>query len=74
MTAHTLTCEHCESEIDVAKDPHCVVYDPSGTTDVICEECRERAFDRWMSFVEDWPPSLIEQQREAYRIKRGWRA
>ena len=43
----TLTCEHCDSEIDVALDPKCVVYDPSGATDVICAECRKRSYDRW---------------------------
>ena len=72
----TLTCEHCESEIDVAADPGCVVYDPSGATDVMCENCRERAYDRWQedAMAGDGPPSLVEQQRQAYRIKRGWRA
>jgi len=71
----TLTCDHCESEIDVKKDPKCVVYDPSGATDVICESCRERAWERWQedAMAGDGPPSLIEQ-RQAYRIKRGWRA
>ena len=58
MTA--LTCEHCESEIDFAKDPRCVIYDPSGATDVMCEACRERAHN--------------EKMLEAYPIKRGWRA
>ena len=72
----TLTCDHCESEIEVEKDPRCVVYDPSGATDVICEACRERAWDRWQesTLAGEEPPSLIEQQREAYMIKRGWRA
>jgi hypothetical protein len=74
MTAPTLTCEHCDSEIDAAKDPRCVVYDPSGSTDVICEGCRERAFDRWQESIAagDGPPSFLDQQREAYRIKRGF--
>ena len=47
MTTPTLTCDTCESEIDVAKDPRCVVYDPSGATDVKCAECRERSFWSW---------------------------
>ena len=59
----TLTCEHCESEIDVAKDPKCVVYDPSGATDVICEGCRAYA----------WEATMLGLQHD-YRIKRGWRA
>jgi hypothetical protein len=75
MTTPTLNCDHCESEIDVALDPRCVVYDPSGATDVICENCREGAYLRWLENVMDGgAPSLIEQQRKAYRIKRGWSA
>ena len=58
----TLTCDHCESEIDVAKDPRCVVYDPSGSTEVICEACRVLICER------------RKRTSEAYRIKRGWRA
>jgi hypothetical protein len=54
----TLTCEHCESEIDVAKDPRCVVYDPSGGTDVKCAECRKREWERWQaSDQESWEPT-----------------
>jgi hypothetical protein len=72
MTTPTLTCEHCESEIDVAKDPRAVVYDPSGATDIYCADCRERDFFRWL---EDLPVSMGEKLREAYMInKRGWRA
>ena len=59
----TLTCEHCESEIDVAKDPNCVVYGPSGSTEVNCESCRDFIYEQWKM-----------RGREAYRIKRGWRA
>lgn len=69
MTA--ITCEHCESEIDVASDPRCVVYDPSGATDVICEICRELAQSL---MAKEWPADLTQELREAYRIKRGWRA
>lgn len=76
MTTPTLTCDHCESEIDVEKDPRCVVYDPSGATDVICEACRERAWERFEEerMAGEGPPSFEEQQRAAYRIKRGWSA
>jgi fermentation-respiration switch protein FrsA (DUF1100 family) len=76
MTTPTLTCDTCESEIDVATDPRCVVYDPSGATDVICEACRERAWDRWQesTLAGEWPPSDLDRLREAYRVKRGWRA
>jgi hypothetical protein len=40
----TLTCDDCESEIDVAKDPRCLVVSVTGHTDVMCEACRERAW------------------------------
>jgi hypothetical protein len=60
-----ITCQHCDADIDVAKDPRCVVYDPSGSTDVICEGCREQQRAR----AVDWPPNL-----NAQLIKRGWRA
>ena len=73
----TLTCDHCEAEIDVALDPRCVVYDPSGATDVICEACRERAWRRWeestLAVKRDRPYGITERFREAYRIKREWR-
>jgi hypothetical protein len=52
MTTPTLTCDHCESEIDFAKDPRCVVYDPSGATDVICDSCRQIAWEQWRSHGE----------------------
>jgi hypothetical protein len=41
-------CDDCESEIDTAKDKHCVVEDPWGkpTGDVLCENCREKRWDR----------------------------
>jgi len=42
----TITCEHCDSEIDVAKDPKCI---QDGGLDVICADCRKRAHDIWLS-------------------------
>ena len=69
----TLTCEHCDSEIDVKKDPKCVVYDPSGATDVKCERCRELAWKQWRErTLAEWSASEVAQLHEAYRIKRGW--
>jgi len=72
----TITCDHCESEIDVEKDPRCVIYEPSGHTEVWCEACRERAYDRWNERIMagEGGLSITEQQRQAHRIKRGWRA
>lgn len=81
MTAPTLTCEHCESEIDVEADPRCI---QDGGMDVMCEGCRERA---WRSVVLPCGPAgggdlnlpmtapePIAAHREACRIKRGWQA
>ena len=45
MITPTLTCEHCESEIDVAKDPHCI---QNGGMDVICAACRQREYEKWL--------------------------
>jgi hypothetical protein len=65
MTAPTLTCDYCESEIDVAKDPRCVVYSPSsGATAVICAECQERSFAQ----------AGCGDLNEPFRIKRRWQA
>ena len=47
MTPPTLTCENCESEIDVAKDPRCVMASVTGHANVMCESCRQLAYDRW---------------------------
>ncbi len=68
---HTLTCDHCDFEIDVNADPRCVVYDPSGATDVICEACRKFIFERWQESAlgSDLAPSNAK-----IRIKRGWQA
>ena len=60
----TLTCEHCESEIDVEKDPGCI---QDGGLDVMCESCRELAYQRWLM-------NVLWEQHESHRIKRGWRA
>jgi len=62
----TITCEHCESEIDIEQDPHCI---QDGGMDVMCAGCREQAWERWrQDTLKNW------RQPEAYRIKRGWRA
>jgi hypothetical protein len=62
------TCEHCDADFDSAKQP----YSVTGSDDtVICENCAESAWDRQQErLMEDGPgPSLIEQQREAWRLK-----
>jgi hypothetical protein len=64
----TITCEHCDSEIDVAADPGCI---QDGGMDVICKDCRERAWDSWRQWSrEGWSPGLTERMREAYRAKQ----
>lgn len=72
MTLHL--CEHCEAQVDSKADPHCVCTDPWGRNPtIVCENCRERAYDaHQQSLMEGGGgPSLLEQQREAYRIKHG---
>jgi hypothetical protein len=62
MTAPTLTCDHCCSEIDIKADPHCVLYRSAiGATDVYCAGCRERYFAR----------AGCGDLNEPFRIKRG---
>jgi len=56
----TLTCEHCESEIDVAKDPRCI---QQGGMDVMCERCRDLAYQNY---------GIGPCMHEIYRIERGW--
>jgi hypothetical protein len=74
MTTPTITCDDCGDEIDTGQDTNCVIYDPSGQTDVMCAECRGRAFDRWQArSLADWPLSDTEKLREAYKLKHGWR-
>lgn len=66
----TYFCDSCDATCDPAKDPHCL---DSSTT--LCENCREAAYDRQQQRLMEGGggPSLIEQQREAYKIKRGLR-
>ena len=65
----TYICECCDAPCDPATDKYCLT-DFNG---VMCENCRERAYDRHQERLMegDGPPSLIEQQRAAYKIKRG---
>ena len=56
----TLTCDHCDSEIDVAEDPKCLFYEPSGATQVMCVGCRERAYDEQV--FEHWAPNRIKPE------------
>lgn len=67
----TYFCDGCDATCDPAKDPYC--RGEFNTT--LCELCREAVFDRQQErLMEDGGgPTLLEQQRAAYKIKRGWR-
>lgn len=66
-------CDHCDRAIDSDFDCDCFIENPydSKDTTVLCENCRERAWDRQQeSLMENGPgPSLLDQQREAMKFK-----
>ncbi len=68
-------CEHCDRFIDSDDDPDCFVETGNmrrlHCTTVMCEPCRERAWDHQQErLMEDGPgPSLLEQQQAARRFK-----
>lgn len=66
-----MICEHCDGPISPT-DPYARCTDPwGGNVEWICESCRERAYDREQERLMETGggPSLIEQQREAWRFK-----
>ncbi len=68
-----VTCDHCDAYIDSDFDCDCFIENPydSKDTTILCERCRERAYDREQErLMEDGPgPSLLEQQQAAWRLK-----
>ena len=65
-------CQYCCEAVDTERDPHAICTDPwGGNMQVICENCRERAYDaHQQSLMEHGPgPSLREQQIQAMRFK-----
>lgn len=70
-----IPCEHCDAMIDSDDDPGCFIDNPydSRDTTILCEPCRERAYERHQESLMEGGggPSLIEQQRAAYKIKHG---
>lgn len=68
-----VTCDHCDQPIDSDDDPGCFCDNPynSRDTTIVCENCRERAYDREQErLMEDGPgPTLLEQQQAAWRLK-----
>lgn len=69
-------CERCDRLIDTDHDPNAFCDAPDGSTEIICDSCQERAYDRHQeNLMEDGPgPSLLDQQRAAYNIKHGIRS
>lgn len=68
-----LTCEHCDGPINSDDDPGCFCdnpYDRRDTT-IVCEPCRERAYDREQERLMETGggPTLQEQQIAAMRLK-----
>lgn len=63
----TTLCEHCETR------PGTPVVNPYDSHDVtfICDDCAELAYEREQErLMESGPgPSLLEQQRQAWRLK-----
>lgn len=68
-----VVCEHCDRYIDSDYDADCFIENPYDSRDVtvVCEPCREAAWDREQErLMEDGPgPSLQDQQIAAMRFK-----
>lgn len=68
-----VNCDRCDTYIDSDDDPDCFIENPydSKDTTILCEPCREKAYDREQErLMEDGPgPSLLEQQQAAWRLK-----
>jgi hypothetical protein len=66
-------CERCDAYIDSDNDPNCFCDNPydSRDTTIVCENCRERAYDEHQeSLMESGAgPTLLEQQIAAMRLK-----
>jgi hypothetical protein len=68
-----ILCEHCDGLIDSDDDPGCFCDNPydSRDTRIVCENCREIAYDRQQEDLmqNGGGPSLIEQQIAAMKFK-----
>jgi hypothetical protein len=64
-------CEHCERLIDSDDDLHCFVDQPDGSTEIICGNCQEKAYDRHQENLMEGGggPTLQEQQAAAMKLK-----
>lgn len=66
-----ITCERCDTPFDTDNQQYCVVEHIDGSPVAICENCQESAWMRNQErLMEDGPgPSLLDQQREAMKLK-----
>jgi hypothetical protein len=68
-----VTCDHCDAYIDSDFDPDCFIENPydSKDTTILCEPCRERAYDRYQESLMEGGggPTLLEQQIAAMVLK-----
>lgn len=65
-------CDKCDRPIDSDFDCDCFCTDPwGGNETIVCEPCREKSYDDHQERLMETGggPSLIEQQREAWRLK-----
>lgn len=71
-------CERCDAGIDSDNDPDCFVETGNmrrlHDTTIMCEPCRERAWDRQQEDnSSEPPPSLDELHRAAWKQKQDLR-
>lgn len=70
-----VNCDCCDRYIDSDDDGDCFIENPydSKDTRIMCEPCRERAYDQQQESLMEGGggPSLLEQQQAAYRQKHG---
>lgn len=69
-------CEHCDALIDSDDDPHCFVevgnMRRQTHTEIICDNCRERIWDRMQEefYAGDRHQSVQEQYVAAWHEKQ----
>ena len=58
ILAPAVECDDCDCLIDTAKDKHYLLEDPWGkrTGDKVCENCRERRWDRYQEKLMEEQP------------------
>lgn len=69
-TSNLVVCERCDRQFQQNAYSFCT--DPwGGHGEMVCDSCQEGAYDREQERLMECGagPSLIEQQREAWRLK-----